>query len=47
MRGDFSPLYAVWEAYGDRETDAAPPIPKKRGGGNSVANELAGILEQP
>lgn len=42
MKGQFRPLYAVWDQYGE-DDDQAPPKPKKRGGAQTAKN-LAFIL---
>ena len=49
MRGQFQPLYAVWEAYGyddqDADPDDAPPRPRSTKESRAVAEELSSILE--
>ncbi len=49
MAGDYQPLYAVWEAYGnpqDRGEEEAPPEPPHREEGADIAAQLASLLDR-
>ncbi len=52
MRGEYEPLYAIWEQYGSHDDDdeeaddagEAPPKPEETASGKAVAAELASVL---